>query len=274
MRVGLEGDGLMVGHLIHVYGVSINLRLKQYAQYRVDAWLQLAMRLVRFGLQLAFLGIAFSFVDRLGDWTPWEVVLMWCTGVIGFYIHDSFFSFATQSKLSFYQGSLDYALVRPLPVYMQESAREMPFESLLNLVFFGVAFTVAVVRLELFMQPVTMLLLMVALAASALVWTGIATFISCITVWVGRTFSLWQSFSSLNDYVKYPLDIFPVPLQSLLTIIPFGFTTFYPVAFALRGREYAWPGAFSLGVGLLVFGIAYVTYVFALRHYSSTGTVE
>lgn len=264
----------MLGHLLHLYGVSITLRLKQYAQYRVDAWLQLAMRLVRFGLQLAFLGIAFSFVDRLGDWTPWEVVLMWCTGVIGFYIHDTFFCFATQSKLSFYTGELDFALARPLPVYMQESARVMPLESLLNLAFFGVAYAIAVAGLELLLEPVTMLLLLLGLAASTLVWIGISTLISCISVWVGRTFSLWQSFSSLNDYVKYPLDIFPVPLQSLLTIIPFGFTTFYPVAFALRGSDYMWPGAFSLGVGLLVFGIAYAVYVLALRHYSSTGSAQ
>ena len=144
----------------------------------------------------------------------------------------------------------------------------------MNLVFFGIAAVIAGVRLELYLQPLTLLLLVVALAASTLVWMGIATFISCITVWVGRTFSLWQSFSSLNDYVKYPLDIFPVPLQSLLTIVPFGFTTFYPVAFALRGREYAWPGAFSLGVGILVFSLAYVSYVLALRHYSSTGSGE
>lgn len=264
----------MLGHLLHLYGVSITLRLKRYAQYRVDAWLQLGMRLVRFGLQLAFLGIAFSFVDRLGDWSPWEVVLMWCTGVIGFYIHDTFFCFATQAKLSFYQGRLDYALVRPLPVYLQESAREMPLESLLNLVFLGVAYVIAVMRLEIYLQPVTMLLLVIGLAASVTIWMGIATLISCISVWVGRTFSLWQSFSGLNDYVKYPLDIFPLPLQSLLTIVPFGFTTFYPVAFALRGSEYAWPGAFSLGVGLLVLGIAYVSYVLALRHYSSTGSAE
>ena len=264
----------MLSHLLHVYGVSITLRLKQYAQYRVDAWLQLATRLVRFALQLAFLGIAFSFVERLGDWTPWEVVLMWCTGVIGFYVHDAFFCFATQSKVLFYNGELDYALVRPLPVYVQESAREMPFESLLNLIFFGAAFSVAVMRLELYARPGVILWLIVALAASTLVWTGIATLISCITVWVGRTFAVWQSFSSLNDYVKYPLDIFPMPLQSLLTIVPFGFTTFYPVAFALRGSDYAWPGAFSLGVGLLLFGLSYLTYVFALRHYSSTGTGE
>ena len=175
----------MLGHVLHLYGVGITLRLKQYVEYRVDAWLQLVMRLVRFGLQLAFLGIAFSFVDRLGDWTPWEVVLMWCTGVIGFYIHDAFFCFATQSKAAFYQGDLDYALVRPVPVYVQESAREMPFESLLNLVFFGIAAVIAIARLELYVRPLTLLLLVVALAASTLVWMGIATLISCITVWVG-----------------------------------------------------------------------------------------
>ena len=262
----------MLVHLLHLYGVSLALRLKRYAQYRVDAWLQLSMRLVRFGLQLAFLGIAFTFVDGLGDWTPWEVVLMWSCGVIGYHIHDTFFCFATNSKVAFYSGQLDYALARPLPVFMQESARLMPLESLLNLAFFCVTAAVAIVRLDLIGQPLTLLLLVVALAASTLVWVGIATFISCITVWVGRTFALWQSFSSLNDYVKYPLDIFPVPLQNLLTIVPFGFTTFYPVAFALRGSAYGWPGGFSLGVGLLVFGIAYVSYFLALRHYSSTGT--
>lgn len=68
----------------------------------------------------------------------------------------------------------------------------MPFESLLNLVFFGIAAAIAIVRLGLYVQPLTLLLLAIALAASTLVWVGIATFISCITAWVGRTFSLWQ----------------------------------------------------------------------------------
>ena len=60
---------LLAAHVLRVYGAGLLLRLKEYREHRLDTWLRLITRLIRFGVQLAFIGVAFSFVDDLGGWT-------------------------------------------------------------------------------------------------------------------------------------------------------------------------------------------------------------
>ncbi|MGH2371136.1 MAG: ABC-2 family transporter protein, partial [Chloroflexota bacterium] len=223
--------------MLRLYGEGLLLRLKEYREHRLDTWLRLVTRLVRFGVQLAFIGVAFSFVDNLGGWNVWHVVLMWSVGMAGRYFMEGLFCFANMAKVYLFDGGLDYVRVRPAPTFFFASARDLQLEETANAIVFLVIGGIAAGELHLLGQPVVLVFLLVGVAASTLVWLGIAFTISCAAAWFGRVGSVWQGLSAMYEHAKYPLDILPLPLQVMLTVVPFAFTAYYPVVFALRATE-------------------------------------
>lgn len=259
-------------HVSRVYGEGLLLRLKAYREHRLDTWLALITRLVRFGVQLAFIGVAFSFVDTLGGWTVWHVVLMWSIGMAGRYFMEGLFIFANNAKSYLFDGGLDYLRVRPLPTFFCASATEVQLEETANALLFLVIGGIASRELGILGRPIVMLSLLLGVAGSTLVWLGIAFSISCAAVWLGRMNSVWQGLSAMYEHAKYPLDIMPPALRLFLTVLPLGFTAYYPVAFALRAEQQPLLGLVSPAVGCAVTGLSALLYHFALRRYQSTGT--
>jgi ABC-type uncharacterized transport system permease subunit len=104
------------------------------------------------------------------------------------------------------------------------------------------------------------------------VWLGIAFTISCMAAWFGQVGSVWQGLSAMYEHAKYPLDILPLPLKVMLTVVPFAFTAYYPVVFALRAPENVLLGLITPAVGIAVAGLSFGLYSLALRKYQSAGT--
>lgn len=262
----------MFTRVLRLYGEGLRLRLKAYREHRLDTWLRLLTRLVRFAVQLAFIGVAFSFVDVLGGWTVWQVVLMWAVGMAGRYFMEGPLCFAKTAKIYLFDGTLDYVRVRPVPTFFCASATDVQLEETANALVFLVIGGVAVAELRLLDQPLVLLSLVLGVVASTLVWLGIALTISCAAVWFGRVGSVWQGLSAMYEHAKYPLDILPSPLQVLLTVVPFAFTSYYPVVFALRAAHTPWSGMITPAVGIAVAGLSSGVYHLALRRYQSAGT--
>ena len=169
-----------------------------------------AMRLVRFRFAARILwALPSHFVDGLGDWTPWEVVLMWSCGCDRLPCPRHLLLLCYKFEGSILSAvRLDYALVRVRCLsYMQESARaDAPSNRSSTWSFFCVTAAIRNCRdtpgPHLASRLQRSLLLVVALAASTLVWVGIATFISCITVWVGRTLCACGSRSHRTERLR------------------------------------------------------------------------
>lgn len=261
----------MISRVIGTYWEGLVLRFKAYREYRLDTWLRLVTRLIRFGVQLAFIGVAFSFVDELGGWTVWHVVLMWAVGMAGRYFLEGLLCFAQEAKILFFDGGLDYYRIRPMPIVFCSSAQSVQFEETLNALFFCSIGAIACGQLGLLGEPLVLLFLVVGVLSSVLVWLGIAFAISCLAVWFGRVGAVWQGLSAMYEHAKYPLDILPLPLRTFLTVIPFGFTAYYPIALALRAPENVWFGLITPAVGIAASGLAFGLYALAMRRYQSAG---
>jgi ABC-2 type transport system permease protein len=182
--------------------------------------------------------------------------------------------FALLSKDLFFYGTLDYYCVRPMPIFACASAHNLQIEECLNALVFIAVGGAACAHLGLLDKPITLFFLFIGMLASLLVWLGIALFVSCAAVWFGQTSAIWQGLSAMYEHAKYPLDILPLPLQILLTVVPLGFTAYYPVRYALQAQEHVWLGLIAPTVGIAVAGLAYAVYRKAVHQYESTGGVD
>ena len=75
---------------------------------------------------------------------------------------------------------------------------------------------------------------------------------------------------------EYPIDIYPRPLRILFTVIaPFALVLHAPASYILGKQLHGWPEwtAFACPLaGLVFFGIIYLLFRKAMRHYRSTGS--
>ena len=118
------------------------------------------------------------------------------------------------------------------------------------------------------------MLLGLAVASAALLWFGIMLFMSSGAAWLSRARVLKFGVWSFDEHAKYPLDILPFPLQVGLTVVPYAFTSYYPISLALRPETHVWPGILSLPVGLAVAAISLFMYGKASSHYDSLGSAD
>ncbi|MCY3939380.1 MAG: ABC-2 family transporter protein [Chloroflexi bacterium] len=260
--------------IVRLYLHGVLTQIKVPAQYRGDTWVAIVSILIWRGLRVGFIGIAFSFIADLGGWTVWEVVLMWANSLFAEFLVNSVAAFVSQADLYFYQGRMDYARIRPVPVMVFASVEQMRPEFLLSAIFFAIVGAVASINLGLFSSPLSIVLLGLAVASAALLWFGIMLFMSSGAAWLSRARVLKFGVWSFDEHAKYPLDILPFPLQVGLTVIPYAFTSYYPISLALRPETHIWPGILSLPVGLAVAAISLFMYGKASSHYDSLGSAD
>ena len=147
-------------------------------------------------------------------------------------------------------------------------------EFLLSAVFFAIVGAIAAANLGLFSRPLSLMLLALAVLSAALLWFGIMLFMSAGAAWLSRARALKFGVWSFDEHTKYPLDILPFPLQVGLTVVPYAFTSYYPISLALRPDTHIWPGILSLPVGLAVAAISLLLYNRASSHYDSLGSAD
>jgi ABC-2 type transport system permease protein len=74
---------------------------------------------------------------------------------------------------------------------------------------------------------------------------------------------------------QYPIDVYPLPLRALFTVIaPFALTMHVPASWILDKPLYGWPvwTAFVTPLaGAVVFAVMTALFHLAMRHYRSTG---
>ncbi len=79
--------------------------------------------------------------------------------------------------------------------------------------------------------------------------------------------------SWLSDFATFPVAIYPLPIQLLLTwVLPYAMAGFYPAAYLLRRDEYKVYGLMAPLMGFILLGVALLIWRFAIRRYQSTGS--
>jgi ABC-2 type transport system permease protein len=103
------------------------------------------------------------------------------------------------------------------------------------------------------------------------VYFSLIVIVSSLSFLVVKSWGLFSLLWRTIDFVRYPLDIYSLPLRYLFTFfLPLGLASFYP-AKALMG-EVGWlfVGEMVLVVGAF-FGLSLVLWHFAMKKYTSAG---
>jgi ABC-2 type transport system permease protein len=250
----------------------------QYAKvrlaYKGDFFISVFTTLVATGFGFAVVLILFSRVPRLIDWSFYEILFLYGFGLIPLALFNvisiNLYYFGDAYIV---QGKFDRILLRPVHSLFQILFEQFRLEALSDVIIGLSVVTYATRKLDLQFGAIDWLALIFAALCGVLIYLSIFLMLTSISFWMEDRVGVVPPVYNMLAFGRYPLKIYNVALQFLLSwIIPFGFATFYPAVHLLHRPEFH-SYFYMLPVVTVAFAfLAWEVWDRGVANYSSTGS--
>src|SRR5207253_340992 len=172
---------------IEIYSIMLRNSLIREMSFKANFLLSMIVEVLWFAGQVAFFGIIFGQVDRIGDWTKWEVILLIGTHQMIAQLFQAFF-FVNVSNIPelVRTGKLDSLLVLPIDSQFAVSTKQFGLDSVLNALLGGVVVIVALSQLHVTPGAGAILLYIIALGFGVAVHYSIMLTLAAVSFWIVR----------------------------------------------------------------------------------------
>jgi len=264
-----------VRRYIEIYSIMLRNSLIRSMSFKVNFLLWMVVEVLWFVGQIVFFSIIFANVDRIGDWSKWEVVLLVGTHQIIGQIFQAFFfvNIANIPELV-RTGKLDSVLVLPIDSQFAVSSKQFELDSIVNAIVGAAIVVLSLSNLRLVPSPVSVLLYLTALVFGVAVHYSIMLSLAAISFWIVRAQGLVYGYFNFLNIARYPDVIFPKLFQVIFGwIIPVIIIANIPARLLIKpmGQPF-FLMAHLTAASLIVFVLSRSFWRFALRHYSSASS--
>jgi ABC-2 type transport system permease protein len=238
-------------------------------QYRVNFFIQLLQSFIALATGLIVLWLVFSQTKELGGWSQPELLaVMGIYMLVGGVIQSAIQPNMQRLMNEIQDGTLDFALTKPVDGQILVSIREFRFWQLTDGLVGLVVIVIAIVQLK---EQVGILQAFAFIAALILGGIMIYCFWLILTTtafWIIRIWELVNLFQGLYAAGRWPVTIYPQWLRIGLTfLVPVAFAITVP-AQALTNRLTPMTLVGALGLAVLLMGLARVIWRMGVRSYS------
>jgi ABC-2 type transport system permease protein len=254
----------------------VRLFVKAQMEYRGAFVLDRIAQIVNYGAAYAAIWVLLERFDTLGGWTWSELALLLSFQLLAYALGASFsFTQFREMQNLVRNGTLEVLLVKPFSpwAYLAFSGFNIGY---LGHVILGVGLIGwAMFSVDVAWNFGSIFYLAVTMLSAALVVCSIITMIGATAMILVRSNYLFSIFFGFWELTRYPLSIFPAPIQIILyTIIPMGFMAYVPTAFVL-GKDISllgdWGGWVAPFVGPVAALVAMAHWRYCIRHYQGGG---
>src|SRR6202008_3491404 len=149
---------------LEIWGIMLRNSLVRELSFKANFILWLIVEVLWFCGQIVFFGIIFGQVDKIGDWTKWEVILLLGTHQMIAQLFQAFF-FVNVSNIPelVRTGKLDSLLVLPIDSQFAVSTKQFGLDSIVNALLGGVIVCVSLGKLGFVPNSISVLLYLTAL---------------------------------------------------------------------------------------------------------------
>ena len=260
-----------LAHRAGLYTLYLRIYARTLVEYRADTWVALAAGLLLQAAGFLFLSVVLQRVPRLAGWSFEELVFVYGFASTVGAVSTTFLNAPFDVHSHIRGGSLDVFLLRPVgPLFQVIGLSQQP--NSLSVALTGlILMAYSSHELGIVWTAGWLTYLLIALASGAFIMFAVLMLVATLAFWF-EVRSLLYPMRWLYDFTRYPLDIFTLPVQALLTfVIPYGLASYYPAAYLLRPAAYAW-AAWTVPLSALALTfLAYRFWTFGLRRYVSVG---
>jgi len=224
-----------VRRYIEIYSIMLRNSLIREMSFKANFVLWMVVEVLWFCGQIVFFSIIFGQVDRIGDWSKWEVVLLVGTHQMIAQLFQAFFFVNVANIPELVRtGKLDSLLVLPVDSQFAVSTKQFGLDSMINAALGGVVVCFSIIRAQ-------------GLVYGYFNFLNIARYPDVIYPWLFRIVFGW---------VIPVVIIANIPAR--LLIKPLG--------------QPLWLMLHLMIASTIVFGLSRAFWRFALRHYSSASS--
>src|ERR1700724_800857 len=178
--------------------------------FKANFLLWMIVEVLWFCGQIVFFSIIFGNVDRIGDWTKWEVVLLVGTHQMIAQLFQAFFFVNVANIPELVRtGRLDSLLVLPVDSQFAVSTKQFGLDSIVNAAVGGVVVGVSLSKPGIIPTPMSFLLYLIALCFGVAVHYSIMLSLAAVSFWIVRAQGLVYGYFNFLNIARYPDSIFP-----------------------------------------------------------------
>jgi ABC-2 type transport system permease protein len=238
-------------------------------QYRVNFFIQLLQSFIALATGLIVLWLVFSQTTELGGWSQPELLaVMGIYMLVGGVIQSAIQPNMQRLMNEIQDGTLDFALTKPVDGQILVSIREFRFWQLTDVLVGLVVIVIAIVQLKEQVRILQALAFIAALLLGGIMIYCFWLILTTTAFWIIRIWELVNLFQGLYAAGRWPVTIYPQWLRIGLTfLVPVAFAVTVP-AQALTNRLTPLTLVEALGLAVLLMGLARVIWRMGVRSYS------
>jgi ABC-2 type transport system permease protein len=179
-------------------------------QYRVNFFVQLFQSLLSLATGLLVLALVFSYTDTLAGWHPAELLAVMGVHILmGGVIRTLIQPNMVRLMQDVQQGTLDFALTKPVDSQLIVSAREVRIWQLVDVVTGLVVIIAAVIWLEARVGPFGALAFATVLLMGAVIIYSFWLILTTGAFWLIRMDHVVELFQGVYQAGRWPVTIYP-----------------------------------------------------------------
>lgn len=259
---------------IRLEKIFIGQYLKRLMEYKIDFLLGAFGILLGQVFQLLFLGIIFSQIPTLKGWTFEQIVFIYGFSLLPKSIDHLFTDNLWMVGYHYVRkGLFDKYLTRPVNTLFQVIFEQFQIDAFGELFMSIVLLCYSIPRIELAFYWYTIPVAILVIIFATLIYTGLKTMTASISFWTKQSGHVTHMLYMLNDFSKYPVEIYNKAVRTAITyIIPFAFTAYFPALFFLTNENFLFNVGGTIIAGTLFMFLGILVWNVGLKTYESAGS--
>lgn len=259
---------------LKMHRIFIVQELKRFTEYKGDFLTGAVGLLLAQLCNIVFISVIFGQIPELMGWKYNEVMFIYGFSLIPKALDHLFFdNLWSVGYFIVRKGDFDKYLTRPINPLFHVMAEKFQVDAFGEMVIGIILLSCSLPSIEVEWGIGKILLVIVAIIFASFIYTGIKVGTAAIAFWTKRSGNITFMFYMVNDFVKYPIDIYNNVVRSVLTyIIPFAFTSYFPALYFLTGENPIFNIGMTIVVALIVMTIGVLIWNRGIKAYESAGS--
>ena len=215
---------------LFLYTVYFKQHLKVMMEYKVDFIIGVSSVFIQQFATIFFIKVVFDHIETLKGWNFHQILLIYGIAFAGRAIHHIFDNLWTIGWQYIRTGNLDRLLIRPINPLFQIIAERVQQDGFGQLIISGIMLYYSISHLAITLTVGNVLMLMIMIVSSGLIFVALNLLFITFSFWMTDSLPIVSAVFNLSDFSCYPITIYNKVIAFILTfIIPYSFTSFYPV---------------------------------------------
>jgi len=257
---------------LKVLKAATNNAISYLLAYRVDALMKLLLGLGWTAVNLITAEVLFLHTSAINGWSKPDLLALFMT--FGFATEFGLLAggYIKELETNIRKGTFDGIITKPIDSQFISVFGRPDFSALMYLTTRQIPYIYVLWSDGIETSVSSFFLYLFLLLLANIIWLAVRVLLMTINFWHQKLDNLAELQLTITEFAKYPVGIFPWPIQLVMyTAIPLAFTAFVP-AEALRGNFGIGTALFTLLITIIFVLAARLLWNKALRNYTSASS--